>query len=55
MPPHKSLSPKPLGPPKTPPELRSLKLSISFRADQMAARAAVAAVLRKCGGENESV
>ena len=37
MPPHKSLSPKPRGPPRTPPELRSLTLSISFRADQKAA------------------
>lgn len=36
MPPRKSLSPKPRGPPRTPPELRSLKLSISFRADQKA-------------------
>ena len=35
MPPHKSQ--KPRGPPRTPPELRSLKLSISFRADQKAA------------------
>lgn len=34
MPPRKSLIPKPRGPPRTPPELRSLKLSISFRADQ---------------------
>lgn len=34
MPPRKSLVPKPRGPPRTPPELRSLKLSISFRADQ---------------------
>ena len=33
-PPRKSLVPKPRGPPRTPPELRSLKLSISFRADQ---------------------
>jgi len=37
MPPQKSLVPKPRGPPRTPPELRSLKLSISFRADQKAA------------------
>jgi hypothetical protein len=37
MPPHKSPVPKPRGPPRTPPELRSLKLSISFRADQKAA------------------
>lgn len=37
MPPQKSLAPKPRGPPRTPPELRSLKLSISFRADQKAA------------------
>jgi hypothetical protein len=37
MPPRKSLVPKPRGPPRTPPELRSLKLSISFRADQKAA------------------
>ena len=36
MPPRKSLVPKPRGPPRTPPELRSLKLSISFRADQKA-------------------
>lgn len=36
MPPRKSLVPKPRGPPRTPPELRSLKLSISFRADQRA-------------------
>jgi hypothetical protein len=36
MPPRKSLIPKPRGPPRTPPELRSLKLSISFRADQKA-------------------
>ena len=35
MPPHKSQ--KPRGPPRTPPELRSLKASISFRADQKAA------------------
>jgi hypothetical protein len=34
MPPRKSQ--KPRGPPRTPPELRSLKLSISFRADQKA-------------------
>ena len=37
MPPQKSLIPKPRGPPRTPPELRSLKASISFRADQKAA------------------
>ena len=37
MPPRKSLTPKTRGPPRTPPELRSLKLSISFRADQKAA------------------
>jgi len=37
MPPQKSLAPKPRGPPRTPPELRSLKLSISFRSDQKAA------------------
>ena len=37
MPPQKSLAPKPRGPPRTPPELRSLKASISFRADQKAA------------------
>ena len=37
MPPQKSLVPKPRGPPRTPPELRSLKVSISFRADQKAA------------------
>jgi hypothetical protein len=36
MPPRKSLIPKPRGPPRTPPELRSLKVSISFRADQKA-------------------
>jgi hypothetical protein len=36
MPPQKSLVPKPRGPPRTPPELRSLKASISFRADQKA-------------------
>ena len=36
MPPRKSTAPKPRGPPRTPPELRSLKLSISFRADQKA-------------------
>jgi len=36
MPPQKSLAPKPRGPPRTPPELRSLKASISFRADQKA-------------------
>ena len=37
MPPQKSLVPKPRGPPRTPPDLRSLKASISFRADQKAA------------------
>ena len=37
MPPQKSLVPKPRGPPRTPPELRSLKASISFRANQKAA------------------
>lgn len=37
MAPQKSLAPKPRGPPRTPPELRSLKASISFRADQKAA------------------
>ncbi len=37
MPPQKSLTPKTRSPPRTPPELRSLKLSISFRADQKAA------------------
>jgi hypothetical protein len=37
MPPRKSTAPKPRGPPRTPPELRSLKASISFRADQKAA------------------
>lgn len=37
MPPRKSLVPKPRGPPRTPPELRSLKASISFRANQKAA------------------
>jgi len=36
MPPRKSLSLKPRGPPMTPPEPRSLKASISFRADQKA-------------------
>jgi hypothetical protein len=36
MPPQKSLIPKPRGPPRTPPEPRSLKVSISFRADQKA-------------------
>jgi hypothetical protein len=36
MPPRKSPAPKPRGPPGTPPELRSLKLSISFRSDQKA-------------------
>jgi len=39
MPPRKSTAPKPRGPPRTPPELRSLKASISFRADQRAALA----------------
>ena len=34
MPPRKSLAPKPRGPPRTPPELRSLKASISFRAER---------------------
>ena len=37
MPPQKSLIPEPRGPPRTPPELRSLKACISFRADQKAA------------------
>ena len=37
MPPRKSTAPKPRGPPRTPPELRSLKACISFRADQKAA------------------
>ena len=37
MPPRKSTAPKPRGPPRTPPEPRSLKASISFRADQKAA------------------
>jgi hypothetical protein len=37
MPPRKSTTPKPRGPPRTPPELRSLKASISFRANQKAA------------------
>ena len=37
MPPRKSTAPKPRGPPRTPPELRSLKISISFRANQKAA------------------
>ena len=36
MPTRKSLTPKTRGPPRTPPELRSLKLSISFRSDQKA-------------------
>ena len=36
MAPRKSTAPKPRGPPRTPPELRSLKASISFRADQKA-------------------
>ena len=36
MPPRKSTAPKPRGPPRTPPELRFLKASISFRADQKA-------------------
>ena len=36
MPPRKSTAPKPRGPPRTPPELRPLKASISFRADQKA-------------------
>ena len=36
MPPRKSLIPKPRGPPRTPPELRSMEISISFRADQKA-------------------
>ena len=36
MPPRKSLVPKPRGPPRTPPELRSMKISISFRANQKA-------------------
>ena len=35
MPPHKSQ--KPRGPPRTPPELRSIKVGVSFRADQRAA------------------
>ena len=37
MPPRKSLVPKPRGPPRTPPELRSIKVGVSFRADQRAA------------------
>ena len=37
MPPRKSTAPKPRGPPRTPPELRSMKISISFRANQKAA------------------
>lgn len=37
MPPRKSTAPKPRGPPRTPPKLRSLKACISFRADQKAA------------------
>lgn len=35
MPPHKSQ--KPRGPPRTPPELRAIKVGVSFRADQRAA------------------
>ena len=34
MPPHKSQ--KPRGPPRTPPELRAIKVGVSFRADQKA-------------------
>ncbi len=37
MPPHKSTAPKPRGPPRTPPELRAIKVGVSFRADQRAA------------------
>ena len=37
MPPRKSTAPKPRGPPRTPPELRSIKVGVSFRADQRAA------------------
>lgn len=68
MPPRKSLSPKHIGPPKTPPELRSLDAeALGIPAGNLipalqdlwdlekeyALRKAV--VLRKCGGENESV
>ena len=35
MPPHKSQ--KPRGPPRTPPELRAIKVGVPFRADQRAA------------------
>lgn len=37
MPPRKSTAPKPRGPPRTPSELRSIKVGVSFRADQRAA------------------
>jgi hypothetical protein len=37
MPPRKSTTPKPHGPPRTPPELRAIKVGVSFRADQRAA------------------
>lgn len=37
MPPQKSTTPKPHGPPRTPPELRAIKVGVSFRADQRAA------------------
>ena len=37
MAPRKSTAPKPRGPPRTPPELRSIKVGVSFRADQRAA------------------
>ena len=36
MPPRKSLDPRPRGPPRTPPELRAIKVGVSFRADQRA-------------------
>jgi hypothetical protein len=36
MPPRKSLAPRPHGPPRTPPELRAIKVGVSFRADQRA-------------------
>ena len=37
MAPRKSTTPKPHGPPRTPPELRAIKVGVSFRADQRAA------------------
>ena len=36
MPPRKSTTPKPRGPPRTPPEMRAIKVGVSFRADQRA-------------------